>query len=560
MSKYISFPLDNTYYTAEAEQLYNSNRTNGVFSRDNEFVTTFKSAMTVTVSKGRAWLHTGDMKGFVFGSFEPVDLTLDIGDSVLNRIDRILIRYDIIANTTSLKVLKGTPASNPVPPAIVRNDTTYYDLCIAEVRVNAGTIILNQGMISDKRLDETVCGVVKDGIESIPTQALQNQWQSWFNNITTKGENDWNNWYSLNTQLFGSQFTNWFNSQTGTWTNQFNNWFQNLKNQLDSNQAANLQNQIDKTNSQLSDITKSNKKKVICFYTDPNVSVADAKLTFQKIKNIGAEYVLLSVSINNNLSTNIPSKWVDDAYTIELINFAKSINLKVALKCHNVPTDGDGTNNYKPQNATTWFANYKTLVLQQSKIASDNQIEYFFISNEMKSMTIEEFKSFWVDIIDSVKSRYLELKIGSSVNMPEALTYSLWNELDFYGFNLYPNLSRNGLNSTDNELRSSFYYDLEGYEVIPFLMEKSMDNKEIWVTETGCQPRLNALEHPSSWDTSSPYNEEIQRIYYEYALSMFSNMQGLSAISIWVANEIDGFTFFNRSSEQVVKKYFGGEI
>ncbi|MGL4358751.1 MAG: hypothetical protein ACRCSY_08685, partial [Cetobacterium sp.] len=238
MSKYISFPLDNTYYSAEAEQLYNSNRTNGVFGRDDELITRFKSGMVVTVSTGRAWFHLDQLKGFVFGSFTPVDLTIAIGDSSLNRIDRIIIRYDIVKNTTSLQVLKGTAAANPTPPPIVRNTTTYYDLCIAEVRVNAGTITLNQSMITDKRLDESVCGIVKDGIESIPTQALQSQWESWFNTLTTKGESDWNNWYNTNTVMFGRQFTDWFLSNTGTWTTQFNDWFQNLQNQLNSNQAT----------------------------------------------------------------------------------------------------------------------------------------------------------------------------------------------------------------------------------------------------------------------------------------------------------------------------------
>lgn len=343
----------------------------------------------------------------------------------------------------------------------------------------------------------------------------------------------------------------------------------NIKNELGTEELTtndkNIKGAVNEVSSQIKDINNkldNNKiKKMICFYTDSKITLDDAKVTMDNIKKIGADWVLLSVSISLELSTNEPKTWVNDNYVDSLIKYAQLIGLNVALKLHTVPSDGDGTNDYKPTNLTLWFNNYKLLVLNQAQLCLNNNIEYFLISNELKSITTNEFKSYWLDIINELKLNYPNLNIGSSVNMNEAMSYSLFDELDFYGLNIYPRLTKKGLNASDKELRSGFYYDLNGYECIPFIsnLKNNYKEKEIWISETGCQPHENALNNPSGWDNSYPYNESYQKLYYELALDILFNTSSISAISIWVANTIDNFTFFNRQAEDVIKKYFGGE-
>ena len=82
---------------------------------------------------------------------------------------------------------------------------------------------------------------MKDGVTSIPTETLQAQWESWFNQTTTSGTSDWNNWYNTNTALFGNQFTD---------------WFENVKATLNEDIAGNLLDLINVNVAQLDDIAE----------------------------------------------------------------------------------------------------------------------------------------------------------------------------------------------------------------------------------------------------------------------------------------------------------------
>lgn len=211
----VTFPLNNVDYQAEDMQLWHSTRTNGVFSSEGEFLTTVTTGRGIQVSPGRAWLAYERFRGIIFGTFENIPLTVDLADGVFDRIDRVVIRYDVIANETTIQIKKGTPASNPAPPTLERNNTIAYELGIADIRIPKGAVVLNQGMIIDRRLDPTTCGVMKDGVTTIPTDGLLAQFQGWFNTNTTKWENDFNTWFNSHTTQWQSDFTTWFNTIKG---------------------------------------------------------------------------------------------------------------------------------------------------------------------------------------------------------------------------------------------------------------------------------------------------------------------------------------------------------
>lgn len=73
---------------------------------------------------------------------------------------------------TSLQVLDGTPDSAaPAAPAITRTEL-IYDLCLAEIKRPAGSTSVTAADIYDTRADETVCGVMRDGVHGIPAATL----------------------------------------------------------------------------------------------------------------------------------------------------------------------------------------------------------------------------------------------------------------------------------------------------------------------------------------------------------------------------------------------------
>ena len=125
----------------------------------------------VTVGAGRGWVHPSRFTGYSITKREADTLTMPLADPSLPRIDRIVMRYDAGARAASLQVLQGTASSAPTAPAISRTEL-IYDLCLAEITRPAGSTSISTGQITDTRLDEALCGIVRDGVTGIPTDEL----------------------------------------------------------------------------------------------------------------------------------------------------------------------------------------------------------------------------------------------------------------------------------------------------------------------------------------------------------------------------------------------------
>lgn len=171
MSTITTYPLNGVDYDAADVAAYESTRTSGVYSADEDFAVTAAGGLDVTVSAGRAWVHPSRWAGYSITKREPETVTLPLADGTRPRIDRILLRYDAAARKTSLLILTGDPASTPTAPAIARTELTY-DLCLAEISRPAGSTEITTGQITDTRLDETLCGVMSDGVTGLPTAQL----------------------------------------------------------------------------------------------------------------------------------------------------------------------------------------------------------------------------------------------------------------------------------------------------------------------------------------------------------------------------------------------------
>lgn len=169
----IMFPLENTEYSAADAQLWFATRTSGVYTNGHLAVTE-GNGMNVSVGKGIAWLNYGEFAGAVYGLTQKKGLTIPLADAVYPRIDRVVIRYDAVQNIGTAMLLQGTPASVPAAPAITRNEN-YYEISLAQIYVGKGVTEITAADITDERLDETVCGLMRDGVTGIDTSMILNQ-------------------------------------------------------------------------------------------------------------------------------------------------------------------------------------------------------------------------------------------------------------------------------------------------------------------------------------------------------------------------------------------------
>ena len=158
------------------------------------------SGMTVSVAAGKAWVE-----GAYYELDEAMTFTVTTASGTNKRIDTLVLRFDDSDATraVNLVLVTGTADASAAPTAPVREGTTY-DIVLAQITVAKGVTSITAADIKDTRFDNDLCGQVTGVLNQITTTGLFTQYQG-----------------------------------------QFETWFANIKNQLSTDAAGNLQVQID---------------------------------------------------------------------------------------------------------------------------------------------------------------------------------------------------------------------------------------------------------------------------------------------------------------------------
>ncbi len=236
---------DRRYKAEEWAEYFASFIANGVFPNPSTGLQVLASnSMIITVNTGKAWIN-----GYFYFNTSNLTITLDNADGVLNRIDRIVVRWDLQDRVISVKVKKGIYSANPSAAAIQR-DADAYELVLADVYVGAGAVSVSQANITDQRLNSFLCGLVVGTVGELDTTAFSAQLQGWFELYQEMSAEQYNNLKSyMNSLQIQSDadyiaLQAWFSAFQTYATAEFQSWFQTLQDTLDENTAAHLYNQI----------------------------------------------------------------------------------------------------------------------------------------------------------------------------------------------------------------------------------------------------------------------------------------------------------------------------
>lgn len=206
---------DRMYDADDMNAIFDGIITDGVFGNiGNKFIVTPGSGMTINIGTGKARLH----QIFVENDANLV-LQVSQSDVLLNRIDVVVIRVDktISGRRGDITILKGTPSQNPIAPTL-STDGQIWEMPIAYINVNA-----NASKIGPSDIQYLV------GRNSTPLITAPMQ--------------------TVNVE-----------SYVGKMEGQFSDWFSNLKDNLSTNAAGNLQNQINTINPKVSSLSNELKK------------------------------------------------------------------------------------------------------------------------------------------------------------------------------------------------------------------------------------------------------------------------------------------------------------
>lgn len=225
---YNSINNDRVYDARDLSRLFDGIINDGIFMSIGEyFRVTAQTDMDILIGAGRAWFNSS----WILND-SPLLMSIDDSDLVLNRIDIVAIEINASqeTRTNSIKIIKGTPASSAVPPALI-NTELVHQYPLAHVYVGAGVSSIVTANITNK-IGTASTPFITGILSTINSAALIAQWQDEFDiQMDTWGEV-----FDDLTDLFNT----WFGNSTVEWTGDFNDWFDNIKGLLGTDPAGEL--------------------------------------------------------------------------------------------------------------------------------------------------------------------------------------------------------------------------------------------------------------------------------------------------------------------------------
>ena len=170
----VTYPLNGITYNAEDAATYLSTRISGIYAADDCFDLSITADRTVTIGPGLAWVRNTRFAGKSICNREVLALAIPMADSSKPRTDRIVLRYDKAENKSELLVKTGTPGSAAAAPDVVQTELVY-ELGLYTVLVAAGSTVVKVADVTDTRLNEQVCGLMRDGVTGLPTAQIARQ-------------------------------------------------------------------------------------------------------------------------------------------------------------------------------------------------------------------------------------------------------------------------------------------------------------------------------------------------------------------------------------------------
>ena len=168
---------DRLYDATQISTLFEGLINDGVYQGVGHiFKVSASNGMNVTVDTGRAWFNNTWTRNDAL-----IVLTVPTAEQVLKRIDAVVIEVnslDTVRNNT-IKIVKGTPASNPAKPSLTKNDDVHqYPL--AYITVDPNVTVITQQKIQNA-VGTSACPFVTGIIDTLDIDDLIAQWSSEFN-------------------------------------------------------------------------------------------------------------------------------------------------------------------------------------------------------------------------------------------------------------------------------------------------------------------------------------------------------------------------------------------
>lgn len=289
---------DRRYNAEEMSAIFDGVINDGVFANiGSVFFVSEDAGFRVNVGTGRAWFNSK----WIYND-SVLSLAIEEPEVLLNRIDAVVIEVDDseTVRACSIKVIKGTPSSDPVRPEMVSSDTIHQHP-LAYISVETGVSSITQSKITNMIGTSScpyVTGILEvHNIDNIVAQ-WGAQWEEWLDEQQTFGEteirmilNQWRSWLDTTMEEGDAEYSQWI----GDIKVDFQTWFDSLQVLLDDDVASALSAKIldleatfhtlEKHKAIYSELTDNNRETIL----DSNGYPIEGKTVFTGESNVVAD-------------------------------------------------------------------------------------------------------------------------------------------------------------------------------------------------------------------------------------------------------------------------------
>ena len=223
---------DRLYDATDISRLFDGLIRDGIFASIGDCLVVKQSnQMNVTVGTGRAWFnHTWSYNDALY----PV--TIPPSEILMDRIDAIVLEINSVeaVRANSIKLIKGTPSSTPIKPALT-NTKEVHQYPLAYVTVGKEVTSIRQADI-ENCVGTSACPFVTGILEVISIEQLIPQWKDILNRFVEENTANFNTWmngekhdYQAWLTAAKKEITDW----QATSKSDYQKWYDSIKNGYD---------------------------------------------------------------------------------------------------------------------------------------------------------------------------------------------------------------------------------------------------------------------------------------------------------------------------------------
>lgn len=316
---YNSKNKDRTYDAIQMSSIFDGIIRDGILQHvGNTMMVKESSGMTIHVGTGRAWFnHTWTLNDSI------LPLEVPESDLILKRIDAVVLEVDARESErkNSIKIVKGTPASVPVKPSMIKT-TDRWQYPLAYIQLDPGVTAIRQANITNT-IGTSECPFVTAPLEKMSVDDLlaqwRDQWEKFYSDETDyveEANRQWQLTYSSWYNNFTTEMLQWRNDTKGD----FYDWISQIQDIISGDVASNLANRIlelEKNTKELqqsvdeldfSEIdtidTLAGKNKFLVCTDDGNKSIEAENLIFAALDSFASVEIRRSIFRGKNLGSS----------------------------------------------------------------------------------------------------------------------------------------------------------------------------------------------------------------------------------------------------------------